>query len=305
MPPAVFPPILGLLGLGLALRRALAATGLPVGIADLALGLAAGLWLLAAGGYLRKLSLRPGVLAEDLKPLPGRTGLAAGSVAGMAAAVALAPHAPGAAAVAALALMALHAGLAVAVLATLRRLPAEGRGPAPALHLVLVGFIVGALALAVAGQDGLARGVLYAMIPVAGAIWALGLWQLVRRPPPAPLRPMLAIHLAPAALFATVAAETGLPALAQGFAALALLILVALVAGARWIAAAGVSPMWGALTFPLAAAAGALLAQGGAPATFGLAVTLAALALIPWIAWRVLRMWPTGKLAEVTNAAEA
>ncbi|MBA4350303.1 MAG: tellurium resistance protein, partial [Rhodobacter sp.] len=37
-PPAVFPVILGLFGLGLALRRGLDAAGLPQGPADLVLG---------------------------------------------------------------------------------------------------------------------------------------------------------------------------------------------------------------------------------------------------------------------------
>jgi tellurite resistance protein len=40
---------------------------------------------------------------------------------------------------------------------------------------------------------------------VALAIWALSCGSCARAVPPAPLRPLLAIHLAPAALFATVA----------------------------------------------------------------------------------------------------
>jgi tellurite resistance protein len=42
------------------------------------------------------------------------------------------------------------------------------------------------------------------MIPVATGVWAFSLWQLFTRIPPAPLRPLLAIHLAPASLFAIV-----------------------------------------------------------------------------------------------------
>ncbi|MBL9056147.1 MAG: hypothetical protein JNJ84_07720, partial [Rhodobacteraceae bacterium] len=43
-PPAVFPVILGLLGLGLALRRALAALQLPGGLVEAALGALLVLW---------------------------------------------------------------------------------------------------------------------------------------------------------------------------------------------------------------------------------------------------------------------
>ena len=46
-PPAIFPPILGLLGLVLALRRAAAGTGFGAGFAELAAGAVLALWLAA------------------------------------------------------------------------------------------------------------------------------------------------------------------------------------------------------------------------------------------------------------------
>ncbi|MGA0714283.1 MAG: hypothetical protein ACO3OO_03315 [Gemmobacter sp.] len=82
-------------------------------------------------------------------------------------------------------------------------------------------------------------------------------------------------------------------------------LLVALLVAARWLTAAGFSPMWGAFTFPLAAAARALIEAGGVFAVMGaLALALATL-IVPWIALRILRMWADGTLAERTNAATA
>jgi tellurite resistance protein len=119
------------------------------------------------------------------------------------------------------------------------------------------------------------------------------------------LRPLLAIHLAPAALFATVAALIGQPVLAQAFAAFGAVILLALLAAGRWITSAGFSALWGAMTFPLAAYATALLTLGGVWALAGNIVLGLAFLIIPPIAWKVLKLWPAGRLAAKTNAAEA
>jgi tellurite resistance protein len=127
--------------------------------------------------------------------------------------------------------------------------------------------------------------------------------QAVRRIPPAPLRPLLAIHVAPAALFATVSADLGMPALANAWALLALALAALILAAGRWICAAGPSPLWGAFTFPSAALASALLAQGWTVAG-GLALVAATLLVLP-IAVHVLRLWARGKLAPATNAATA
>ena len=76
-PPAIFPPILGLLGLVLALRLAVARLGGDPGPADLVAGVAVALWGFATFAYLGKLARRPAVVLEDLRVLPGRSGLAA------------------------------------------------------------------------------------------------------------------------------------------------------------------------------------------------------------------------------------
>src|SRR5690606_24163389 len=211
VPPAIFPPILGAIGLVLALRRGLAALHLPVEPADFLAGLVLALWAFAAFAYAAKLARRPGVLWEDLRVLPGRAGLASATAGALAAAALLVPFAPGAARVLLFGGLGLHAALALAILAALARMPAEARGVTPVWHLSFVGFIMGGLAAVPLGHETLAQGLFWATLPVAAAIWGISLAQLLRRVPPAPLRPLLAIHVAPAALFSLVAGALGQP----------------------------------------------------------------------------------------------
>lgn len=303
MPPAVFAVALGILGLSLALKRALAEAQLPQGLADLAMGLAVGLWLFCAVAYGIKFARRPGVVMEELRVLPGRAGLAAATVGAFACAAVLGFFLPGVArGVLAIGLM-LQTVLAGLMIRSLLAAPAEGQVVTPVWHLSFVGFIVGALAAVPLGWVTLASVILWATIPVAVGIWAVSLWQLVQRIPPAPLRPLLAIHLAPASLFASVAGLLGMTMLAQGMLVLACAIAVALLVTGRWIAQGGFTPLWGAFTFPLAAFASALLINGWGVA--GVLVTVFALGAVPVIAWRVLKMWPAGTLASKTNAATA
>lgn len=302
-PPAIFPPILGLLGLGLALKRGLAALDLPVGLADAALGAVAVLWGFAVFAYLAKVARRPAVMVEDMGSLPGRAGLAAASMGGMLMAAVLAPFAPLVAVFLLWLSLSVHAVLAGLLARMLFRAAPAARSPNPTLHLSFVGFIVGGVGAAGLGMPEVATTLLYATMPVALVIWSLAALDFARTIPPAPLRPLLAIHLAPAALMATVASLTGHGMIAQGFAVLAAALLVALVTGGRWLLAGGFSAMWGALTFPLAATASAFFLTGWMLA--GTAALAAALAAIPWIAWRVLSLWPANRLAAKTNAAEA
>ncbi|MDR5654579.1 tellurium resistance protein [Ruixingdingia sedimenti] len=304
-PPAIFPPIMGLLGLGLAWRRAAGAFDASPAVGELILGAAVLLYAFAALAWLAKPLRRPGAAVEDLRILPGRAGLAAGSLCLLLTAAALVPHAPGVARVLLVAGLALHAGLAVLILRVLAAGPEEARAPTPVWHLTFVGFIIGALSAAPLGWPLLAGTLFWASGAVALALWGLSAVQLARRIPPAPLRPLLAIHLAPAALLTTVAGLTGMAGLAQVLALVTLAILLALLAAARWITAAGFSPLWGAFTFPLAATATALLATGGPFLWPGVAVLAAATLAIPPILFKVLQAWARGALAAKTNAATA
>lgn len=304
-PPAVFPVILGSLGLVGALRRGLEALAWPLAVADLLAGIVLALWAFAAFAYLAKLARRPLVILDDLKVLPGRVGLAAGTAGMLAAAALLVPFAPGAAKAMLFAGLGAHGLIAVLTALTLSRLPPEGRTLNPGWHLSFVGFIIGALSAEPLGLEGLARALLWGSLPVAGLIWAVSLWQLATRVPPAPLRPLLAIHLAPLALFSLVAGEQGMGGVSMAFAFAGLLLMLVLLAIGRWLVEAGFSPLWGAFTFPMLALASALLRLEGAFLAVGIVVLVAAVGFVPVVLWRVLKMWLAGSLAAKTNAAEA
>ncbi|WP_124087464.1 tellurium resistance protein [Pseudogemmobacter humi] len=302
-PSAVFPVILGLCGLQLALRTGLAATGLAPWAGDLLAGLVLPLIAFALFAYGVKIVRRAPVIMEDIRVVPSRAGLGAAGMAAMASAAILAPYAPGLAQGVLILALAAHGVLALLVLRGVAALPPGARGVDPGWHLIFTGPVVGALAAAMLGLRGLSVTLFFLALAAALAIMAVSLVQLIRRVPPAPLRPMLAIHLAPMSLFSSVAVLNGWPGVALGFAALAVAILAALSLAARWITAAGFSPLWGAFTFPLSAFAGMLFLNGATVA--GWLALAAAGVVVPLIAWRVLRLWPGGRLAALTNAAEA
>jgi len=299
----VFPVILGLLGLGLALRRGLPLSGLPGDAAEVLLGAAAALWAFAALAYAAKLIRRPGVIVDEFRVLPARGGVAAASVGGMAVAAVLVPYAPGAAGALLIGALLAHAVQGVVLLAVLRGLPPEARRVNPTLHLSFVGFIVGGLAASGLGWQLLAQVLLGGTLPLAVVLWVVSALQLWREVPPAPLRPLLAIHLAPASLGSMVAGLSGHAGLAVALASVGGVMLSAIIARVRWMTAAGFTPLWGAFTFPLAAYAGALLGVGWVWP--GLVVLIGAGGVAPAIAWAVLRHWPGGRLAARTNAARA
>lgn len=301
VPPAIFPPIMGLLGLSLAWRRGADVTGLPAGLADMFAGAVLLLFVFAAGAYLGKAVQRPSVVLEDLKILPGRAGLAAFSLAVSLSAAVLVPFAPRLA----FGLACLGFGAQIALVLVVGYLllsgPAEGRIVTPVFHLTFVGFIIGPVAWVPLGYPAIASTIWMLAVPVAGAIWAISLRDLLRRIPPAPLRPLLAVHLAPASLFSLVASLLGWHGYAMVFAVFALVILVVLLANFRWITVDGFSALWGAFTFPLAALTNALLALGWTVA--GLILLVFSSAVILPIALKIMQAWAKGGLAIKTNAA--
>lgn len=304
-PPAVFPVLLGMLGLGLALRRCFVMLGLPNGLVEAALGAVLMVFCFALIAMAVKIARRPAVIFEDMRVLPGRAGLATASMGVMASAAVLAPYSTGLATAVLWLGLGLHLVLAGLWIKVWLGLAAEGRGVNPAWHLSFVGFIVGGVSAVGLGLDGVAQGILWAVMPVAAMIWGISMAQLIARIPPAPLRPLLAIHLAPAALMATVAHGLGQDILAYSFASFGTVIFLALLLAGRWIASAGFSPMWGSFTFPLTAFASALIALGGHWSEAGILVLILALGLVPMVGYRLLKMWANGSLANKTNAAEA
>jgi len=305
-PPAIFGPILGLLGLGL-LGRALAEAVSRDPVAQLSealLGAAVLLHGFALLAYVAKPLRRPWALVEDISTLPGRAGVAAALAAVHLSAAALVPYAPALALAVTLAGLGAQAGFMALVLWRFTRLPPEARAVNPVFHLTFVGHILALFALVPLGWTGLAAGVFWVGLATAAAIWAVSLPRAPAQP--APLRPTLAIHLAPASVLASAAALMGWDQVALALALWAGLLGLALAARLPWLMAAGFSPFWGAFTFPLAAFAQAMVRGGGAPGLWlGGGLALLAAGFIPWVAWRVLKLWPGGRLAQTTNASVA
>ena len=308
-PPAIFPPILGLFGLGLAWRRATGVFAVPEGAADLLLGAVTLLFLFCLAAYGLKVARRPGVVVEDLRVLPGRAGLSALVLSVYLLSAALVPIARPLAEALLWGGLAFHLVLVVLVVRVLVTGPAEQRAVTPVWHLQFVGFIVAAIAAVPLGHTGLSTAILYGTGFLAMAIWAASLAQFALRDVPPPLRPLLAIHLAPACLLGTVALTLGRVGIAWGFAGLAVLILAGLLIGLRWLTRAGFSPLWGAFTFPMAAFAGVMLAmaasgQGEAFRIAGGVALVAATLAIPPIVFKVMQAWAKGMLGAKTNAAK-
>ncbi len=309
-PPALFPSVLGLFGLAMAWLRAPDTFGIPAGFGALLSGAMVLLYLFTAGHYVAKLAARPGVVVEDLKLLPGRAGLAALTMAGMLCASALVPYSMLLAKVVLVLAILGHAGVLAIVIANLVGGPPEGRKVTPVNHLTFVGLIVSAIPALQLGWTGYATAIFWATLVAALVIWALSAMQFARETPPPPLRPLLAIHLAPASLLGTVAFLLTLPALGLAFGILAIALLAALLAGGLWITKAGFSPFWGAFTFPLAAFSSLMMilagaGYGGVFRILGGLALIAATFFIPWIAAKVGQMWMKGGLAAKTNAAVA
>jgi tellurite resistance protein len=309
-PPAIFPPILGLFGLGLAWRRGEGAFGMPDAPVEGYLGAVTLLFVFALVAYGVKVVLRPRVLTEDFRVLPGRAGLAALTMSLMMLAAVLVPYAPAVAAWLLAGGVVLHALVALAAARLYVAGPQEARQVTPVMQLTFVGFIVAPLAAIPLGMTLLATMILWYSLAAAAAIWAAGLRPLLTGIAPPPLRPLQAIHLAPAALTGTAAHLLGLPLLGTAMAVFAFALFLVLLARVRWLTEAGFSGFWSAFTFPLAAFAGVLfLTAESLPSEplrmiAGL-VLIAATLIIPPIAFKVMQLWAKGVLAQKTNAATA
>lgn len=309
-PPAVFPAVLGLFGLGLAWRVGEPAFGMPSAPVEAYLGAVSLLYLFCLVAYLAKLARRPGVAPEDFRVLPGRAGLATLTMGAMALSAVLFPYAPSVAPVVLIAALVIHGAVAVWAGRTFLAGPPEARQVTPVMHLTFVGPIVGAVAAAQMGLTALAVAVMWYSLAAAVLVWGFGLRPLLSGAAPPPLRPTQAIHLAPAALVGTAAQLLGYTTLAALLAAIGGALFVVLVVRARWLTAAGFSGFWSSFTFPVASYAGLLFlvaaGQGSEALRIagGLVLVFATL-IIPPIAAKVMQLWAKGTLAAKTNAAQA
>lgn len=309
-PPAIFPSVFGSFGLGLAWRRAVDTFHMPTAPGEMILGAVTLLFLFCLLAYGLKVARRPGVLADDMRVLPGRGGQAAAIMALFLLASSLIPMSVSIATVLLIIGLAANVGLIVLYLRFLCTAPAEQRVVSPVWQLTFVGSLIGAMVAAQLGMTQLATVIYWINLPTAMAIWSISLLQLWRNRYPAPLRPFLAIHLAPACLSSIVALMLGLPGLSLGLACFAIAILAALLVKGLWLTEAGFSPAWSSFTFPLAAFSimAQLQASAGHGEVFrilgGLGLVAATL-IIPVITFKVMQAWAKGQLAVKTNAARA
>ncbi|NRP12030.1 hypothetical protein XMM379_001956 [Aliiroseovarius sp. xm-m-379] len=309
-PPAMFPPLFGLFGLGLAWRRASESFAMPSEIGEMILGAVTLLFLFSVAAYLIKLTRRPGVFVEDLRVLPGRAGLASMGLAGYLMAAALVIYSPFWALVTLCLAGLWHLAVVLTVLRILIASAPEGRAVTPVWHLTFVGFIVGPIAALPLGLHIYAQAVFWVTFVIAAGIYGASALAFAKKTVPAPLRPLLAIHLAPVSLLGTVAYLLGDAQFGQALAWVAIVVFAVLVASARWLTADGFSPFWSAFTFPLVAFSTLMqitwLAGGGEVFRLlgGLSLIFATL-IVPPIAFRILKLWAKGVLAVKTNAAQA
>ncbi len=309
-PPAMFPPIFGLFGLGLAWRRAAESFGAPGNLGEMILGATTLLFLFAVASYLVKLFRRPGVFVEDLRVLPGRAGLAAMGLAGYLMAAVFVIYSPGVALVILCLAGAWHLAVALTVIRILIASAPEARAVTPVWHLTFVGFILGPIAALPLGFHGYSMVICWATMAIAAGIYITSALAFVKKTVPAPLRPLLAIHLAPASLLGFVAYLMGMTQLGYGLALFSIAIFAVLLASARWLTVDGFSPLWGAFTFPLVAFSTLMqvtyLAGNGELFRIlgGLSLVMGTL-IIPPIAFKILNLWAKGVLAVKTNAAQA
>lgn len=286
---------MGLGGLGMAWRKA-AAAGAPAWSGEALMALAVLSWLLVLALHAARALAHPAAALEDWRH-PFRAGfLAAATVGGMVAAAAFIPWAPGLARALLLAAVAAHLALGVAILARVLRGEGQREMLGPPLLFPLVGNIVAPLVAAPLGMPVLA----WMLLGLGGALWAmfmpLLLWRMIEGPGlPPPLRPALAILLAPPAVGAlAVAALVGVGPGVWALYGLAGFVLALLLVTLPAILAGGFSPAVWAFTFPLAnfAAVTLLLAPGWVAWPVLLAVTLVVLL----IAGLTLAAWRSGTL---------
>ncbi|MCB1367503.1 MAG: tellurium resistance protein [Rhodobacteraceae bacterium] len=308
-PPAIFPVSLGFLGLGLAWRNAGAALGLPTEIGDFLLGASTIFYLFFVALFVLKLAARPGVLFEDLKTPPSRSGISA-----MAMAMILLPAVLLQFGLAWVWLwwigVALHVVIALLVARVMFAGAPETRSFTPFQYLTFVGLIVAPIAGVPLGQQ--AASFWLSMAAMVGfVIITIGYGRkLTRVLPPPPLRPSLVITLAPVSLFGLMFAQYQAEIWFQAFYLLSWILALLLLISARWLLSAGWTPVWGALTFPIAAFTNlqivAFTMGYGVVALAGIWLGLTiGTPLILFVVIRAARAWSRGELSKMSGAATA
>ncbi len=309
-PPAIFPIALGFMGLGLAWRNVANVVPVPSFLGELILGVSAALFVFFAVSYLLKFIARPAVVLEDMKTPPGRAGVAAISMGLMILAAAMLPFG-------ALANGIWWAGVILQVVVillvtrVLMKMPPEARMVTPFQLLPYVGLIVAPIAGVALGHSLVVTIVsVFSFLAFLVIAITYGL-KLTKVRPQQPLRPSLVIFLAPMSLFAITAALTGHDIIFTVFYWLAVDLAVVFLVISPWLTKGGWTPIWGALTFPVATFTSlqAIAVGRGGDTTVALTLMIAGLViatgLILYVVYMAGKAWIRGDLSKKTGAATA
>jgi len=308
-PPAIFPVCLGFMGLGIAWRNAAEILPIPHEIGDLMLGFSTAFFLYFLVFYLAKLAARPNVLFEDMTLPPARAGVATLAMSMMLLAAALLPFDISVPQVWWTGVVLQIAATAI-VMHAIWKEPPEERSFTPFMYVTFVGPVVGPLA-------GIPLGYIWESVVLALAamvpflIITVGYTlKLMRVRPNQPLRPALAIYLAPVSLFAQCFGLLGVEWAFWLFYYWGWVVALILLGLGPWLTEDGWTPIWGAFTFPIATFANVQVLAISMGATVAGPLGLwAALSvgtpLIFYIVYRSTMAWVTGELSEKSGAAIA
>jgi len=262
-PPALFPMCLGLVGLAMSWRRASGVFDFSSAVGDVMIGLFASLFAVVMVLYLGKLIRRPSALRDDLRSPAGRGALAASSMTLMMLGGAFVDASVELARALWLAGVVLQFLLAALLIDVMLHLPKGARPITPALFVPFVGQIVAPIGGAPLGYGAASAGLFVSALLVWIALTGPVAVRLVRGLPQPPVRPPLAIMLAPPAI-GVVAHDALPPALQAAMLGpilfwIAAATALALLVRAPWLTEGGFSPLWAAFTFPFTSFAGAAL----------------------------------------------
>lgn len=296
-PLALFPGLLGCLGLALAWREME-----PAGVVGAVLGLIFGAIFLGAFilAVFQRVK-RPQRFWGELRRPSGRAASAAGAMGAMTLAWLLAPVDQALALAILIVGIAAHTLISALTAISLWRNWAEEPPFCPLMFLPFVGGIVAPAPLVALGFPGAASGLFFYSLATAAVVAPLTHWIYVQRRGDETAHPSAAISLAPCSVAAVAAAALGFETLFAIFAISAPVMAVILLIRVRWLIAGGFSPAWGAFTFPSAAFAGAMALAaarwGGAWELAAWGALAAASLIAPGVFARTAMVWLRGRLA--------
>lgn len=257
--------------------------------------------------YLVKLIARPTVLLDDMKVPPARAGVAAMAMSMMLLAAALLPFNLSVPQI-------WWAGVIMQIVASAIVIhaiwyePKETRAFTPFQYLTFVGPIVGPIAGIPLGYVTESIVLAYAAL-ISFVIISIGYGRkLLRVRPPMPLRPSLAIALAPLSLFALCFGALGMETAFWPFYYAAWVLALVLLVLGPWMMKGGWTPVWGAFTFPIAAFTNMqVLAFAKGAETLAIIGIYTGLAigtpLILYVVYKAVLAFVTGDLAKKSGAA--